>query len=100
MNTPLNHNFIYIVKLRFTRVYLFFLFLIQNMDCGYLLEPLRQDGSNVYPNLCFEQKQEKHKKVSTEKFQFLQLFVAWASFRNAQNRSVVFDTPIHNVTIW
>ena len=40
-----------------TRVYrgiiFFFLFLRQNIDCGYSL------GSNVYPNQCFEQKLEK-----------------------------------------
>ena len=36
----------YKVKLGFTGVYIIFLFLLQNIDCGYLLEP----------NLCFEQK--------------------------------------------
>ena len=35
---PLNHTFI--VKLRFTGVYLFFLFLILNIDLGYSLVPL------------------------------------------------------------
>ena len=29
----------YIVKLGFTGVYIFFLFLLQNIDCGYPLEP-------------------------------------------------------------
>ena len=38
---------IYIVKLGFTGVYLFFLFLLQNIDCGYSL------GSNVYPQSMF-----------------------------------------------
>ena len=32
---------IYIEKVGFTRVYIFFLFLLQNIDCGYLLEPPR-----------------------------------------------------------
>ena len=32
----------YIVKLGFTGVYLFFLILIQNIDCGYLFELPRQ----------------------------------------------------------
>ena len=29
----------YIEKVGFTRVYIFFLFLLQNIDCGYSLEP-------------------------------------------------------------
>ena len=40
MNTPLTHHF-YIVKLGFTGVYIIFLFLLRNMDCGYSLEPPR-----------------------------------------------------------
>ena len=39
----------YIEKLGYGGVYLFFLFLLQNIDCGYSLEPPRQGGSNVYP---------------------------------------------------
>ena len=56
----------YVVKLRFAGVYLFFLFLLQNIDCGYTLEPPRRGGFNVCPqseavltcthNLRFEQK--------------------------------------------
>ena len=40
MNTPppLTPHF-YIVKLGFTGVYMFFLFLLFNIDCGYSLEP-------------------------------------------------------------
>ena len=34
---PLKPHF-YIVKLWYARVYLFFLFLVQNIDCGYSLE--------------------------------------------------------------
>ena len=42
MYTPLNLTFIYIKKkLGFAGVYLFFLFLIQNIDCGFSLEPPR-----------------------------------------------------------
>ena len=37
---PLEHHF-YIAKLGFAGVYLFFLFLLQNIDCGYSLEPPR-----------------------------------------------------------
>ena len=34
-------------------VYLFFLFLLQNIDCGYSLELPRRGGSNVYPQSMF-----------------------------------------------
>ena len=37
---PLEPHF-YIVKLGYTGVYLIFLFLLQNIDCGYSLEPPR-----------------------------------------------------------
>ena len=43
----------YIVKLENAGVYLFFLFLLQNIDCGYSLEPPRRGGSNVYPQSMF-----------------------------------------------
>ena len=39
----------YTVKLGFAWVYLIFLILIQNIHCGYSLEPPQQGGSNVYP---------------------------------------------------
>ena len=43
---PIEPHF-YIEKLGFAGVYLFFLFLLQNIDCGYSLEPPRRGGSNV-----------------------------------------------------
>ena len=43
----------YIEKLGYAGVYLFFLFLLQNIDCGYSLEPPRRGGSNVYPQSMF-----------------------------------------------
>ena len=49
---PLEPQF-YIVKLGFAGVYLFFLSLLQNIDCGYSLEPPRRGGSNVYPQSMF-----------------------------------------------
>ena len=49
---PLKPHF-YIVKLGFAGVYLFFLFLLQNIDSGYSLEPPRRGGSNVYPQSMF-----------------------------------------------
>ena len=49
---PLKPHF-YIVKLGFTGVYIIFFISAQNIDCGYLLEPPRQDGSNEYPPSMF-----------------------------------------------
>ena len=42
---PNKSNF-YMVKLGFTGVYIIFLFLLKNIDCGYSLEPPQQGGSN------------------------------------------------------
>ena len=49
---PLKPHF-YIVKLGFTGVYLVFLFLLKNIDCGYSLEPPWRGGSYVYPQAMF-----------------------------------------------
>ena len=49
---PLEPHF-YIAKLGYAGVYLFFLFLLQNIDCGYSLELPRRGGSNVYPQSMF-----------------------------------------------
>ena len=49
---PLEPHF-YIAKLGYAGVYLFFLLLLQNIDCGYSLEPPRRGGSNVYPQSMF-----------------------------------------------
>ena len=43
---PLKPHF-YIAKLGYAGVYLYCLFLLQNIDCGYSLELPRQGGSNV-----------------------------------------------------
>ena len=42
-----------IVKLGFTGVYIIFLISVQNIDCGYSLEPPRRGGSNEYPQSMF-----------------------------------------------
>ena len=42
---PLKPHF-YIVKLKENRVYIIFLFLLKNIDCGYSLEPPHRGGSN------------------------------------------------------
>ena len=49
---PLKPHF-YIVKLRFTGVYIIFLISTQSIDCGYSLEPPRRGGSNEYPQSMF-----------------------------------------------
>ena len=59
---PLKPHF-YRVKLGYAGVYLFFLFLFQNLDCGYSLEPPRRGGSNVYPQSMFWAKIRKISKV-------------------------------------
>ena len=71
------------------RVYLFFLFLLQSIDCGYSLEPPRRGGSNVYPQSMFGAKIRKISNFFYWKFPFflqlkksLYMYIAWASFRN------------------
>ena len=49
---PLKPHF-YIEKMGYAGVYLFFLFLLQNIDCGYSLEPPRRGDSNVYQQSMF-----------------------------------------------
>ena len=61
---PLIPHF-YIAKLGYAGVYLFFLFLLQNIDCVYSLEPPRRGGSKVYPQSMFWAKIRK----ITKKFQ-------------------------------
>ena len=53
----------YIVKLGYVGVYLFSLFLLQNIDCGYSLEPPRRGGSSVYPQSMFRAKIIKISKI-------------------------------------
>ena len=54
---PLEPQF-YIAKLGYAGVYLIFLFLLQNIDCEYSLEPVL----TCTHNLCFEQKIRKLSK--------------------------------------
>ena len=59
--TPPKHAYIilttlphfYIVKLGFTGVCIIFLISVQNIDCGYSLEPPRRGDSNEYPKSMF-----------------------------------------------
>ena len=76
----------YIAKLGYAGVYLIFLFLIQNIHCGYTLEPPLQGGSNVYPQCMFRAKTLKISKLFKEISIFASeknsLYIAWASFCN------------------
>ena len=74
MSTPLNPTFIQ--KLGFAGVYLFFLFLLQNIDCGYSLETPRRGGSNVYPQSVLSKNKENIKKFQLEIFPFLKLKIS------------------------
>ena len=63
---------------------LFFLFsLLQNIDCGYALEPPRQGGSTVYPQSMFS---AKKKKTIIFFYCFttfeINLYITWICFRN------------------
>ena len=69
---PLKPHF-YIVKLGFTGVYIIFLLLLKNIDCGYSLEPPRCLGKAVLTsthNLCFEQKYKKYQNFYLKTFRF------------------------------
>ena len=66
---PLKPHF-YIVTLGFTGVYIIFLFLLKNIDCGYSLELPRRAVLTSTHILCFEQKYEKYQDFLSEKFSF------------------------------
>ena len=59
---PLKPHF-YMVKLRFTGVYIIFLFLLKNINCGYCAH-----------NLCFEKNYEKYQNFLSENFHFFFFF--------------------------
>ena len=66
MNTPLNP--ILYRKTGVCRGILIFLFLLQNIGCGYSLELPRQGGSNVYTQSMFSAKIRKISKFFSRKF--------------------------------
>ena len=72
--TPLHPTFYNKTGYRRGIQYLFFLFLLQNIDCGYSLEPprrggstefpqLRRGGSNEYPQSIFWSKNKKNVQI-------------------------------------
>ena len=56
-NTPMQYTEIFKsckkMKIFSKQFLIFFLFLLQNIDCGYTLEPPRRGGSNEYPQSMF-----------------------------------------------
>ena len=58
--------YFYIVNLGFIGVYIIFLFLLKNIDCGYLGEAVLTSTHN----LCFEQKYEKYQNFYLKTFRF------------------------------
>ena len=52
---------------------LLFLFLLKNIDCGYLLELPGEAVLRSTHNLCFEQKYEKYQRFLSENFQLLKV---------------------------
>ena len=66
---PLEPHF-YIVKLGLTGVYIIFLILLKNIDCGYLLEPPHRGGSNEHPQSMFLSRNKKNIRIFILKFSF------------------------------
>ena len=79
---PLESHFD-IAKLGYAGVYLFFLFLLQNIDCGYSLEPPRFERiATIY---ILSKNKKKYQMFSAKNFHYFKLkkylFIAWVSFR-------------------
>ena len=66
---PLKPHF-YILKLGFTGVYIIFIILLKNIDCGYSLEPPRRGGSNEYPQSMLWAEIRKISEFFIRKFSF------------------------------
>ena len=53
ISSPMSLRLRWAKKLGYAGVYLFFLFLLQNIDYGYSLEPPRRGSSSMYPQSMF-----------------------------------------------
>ena len=103
-------NPIFIKKLGYAGVYQFFLFLLQNIDCGYSLEPPRRGGSNVYPQYIWWAKIRKISKYLSSIHicilhgrVFVILFFAWhltGSGTGGMLGGVLVQTWGARVTFW
>ena len=89
---PLKPDF-YKVKLGLQGYTLFFLFLLKNIVCGYLLEPPQRGGSNEYDNLHFEQMYEKISEFYLKTFSFW-----WWKFSIYLNSRVFVMESLSNLT--
>ena len=69
---PLEPHF-YIANLGYAGAHLFFLFLLQNIDCGYslALEPPRRWFYRVYTLYVLSKNKKNYQNFSDENFQFL-----------------------------
>ena len=71
---PLKLHF-YLVKLGYTGVYIFFLFLLQNIDCGYSQVPtINVLSKNIRNSICFKMMKFFLLKIS--------MYTAWACLHN------------------
>ena len=68
---PLQPHF-YTGKLGFTGVYISFLILLKNIDCGYSLEPPHRGGSNEYP-----QSMSLRRNMKIYQIFYLKMFSFW-----------------------
>ena len=89
--TPLNPTFIQ-KKWGLQGYTLFILFLLEYIDCGYLLEPPRRGGSNEYPQSMFRAEIWKNQCFLSENFQFLEV-----KFSVYLNRHVFVMTKVGSV---
>ena len=90
---PLKPHF-YIVKLGFTGVYIIFLFLLKNIDCGYSLEPPPWGGSNEYPQSMLSSRNMKNIRVFYLNI-FMFLVVKFSIYLNRRAR-----TKYHQGLCW
>ena len=51
----------------------YFLILLNNIDCGYSLEPPRRGGSNEYPQSVLSRSMKKYRGFYLNFFEFLEL---------------------------
>ena len=89
----------YIEKLGYAGVNLFFLFLLQNIDCGYSLEPPQRGGSNLYPQSMVGAKIRKISSFFRGKFSILKLNQRTNGPVNAHLRSAAY-TNKHVLILW
>ena len=97
--TCLYLNHFYIVKLGFTGVTFFLLFLLKNIDCGYSLELPHRGGSNEYPyNRLFQAVQAStHNLCFEQKFVFVRIFNATRQPRNIEAAAIVMYMYLYNL---